>query len=724
VTRLYRACGLLTLALATQARAQAGPPAPRAARPATSVEEVVVTAQAPPTQALIDRKVYTVAGDLQATSGSAAEILNTVPSVAVDADGNVSLRGDSNVTVLVDGKPSAQFSGASRGLSLLQFPASDIERVEVLTNPPAQFKAEGSGGVINIVTKKTRKAGLSGGAQLSVGDKRRYVFGLTGNYNAGKLKLSGGIGLRQDAKERQTTSQRAALDPASNQIVQSQQSIDEHFRRLSPQAKGSLDYELNDRQSFGASFSHRELTGVRYFDQHDTSGPPTASPASISDRHSDGHEWSVDASQGVHFEQKLWRPQETLSLALQRSVDRERERYAYRNTFDLPVADPTFDDLHLSHDLVKTEFSADYDLPMANDREVKFGYDLEDDRNAFDNVGDNVDPVTGAPVVNPAVTNHFRYRQRVNAAYGEYQTPIGRWQLDAGLRVESADASTLQITGNVPGGRRDSGVYPSLHLDHSIGDDGKLSASVSRRITRPDPEALNPFADHQDTHNLRAGNPNLAPEDTWSYELGYNTTANAITYGATVYYRSDRNSVTDIIQPISADVVLVTKTNLPKSRSAGVEFTANGKLTPELSYNLSGNLFSTQIDATTLGAPGLKSTTGLNLKASFDWRPTKADTAQVSFTRQDKRLTPQGYVSAINLLNLGYKRELRPDLSLVVTVSDVLDGQRLRRIVTTSQLQDTYERHQIGRIAYFGLVYTFGGPKKAKGSGFEYDSNP
>jgi outer membrane receptor protein involved in Fe transport len=432
----------------------------------------------------------------------------------------------------------------------------------------------------------------------------------------------------------------------------------------------------------------------------------------------------VDSSEGLHFEQKLWRPDATLSLALQRSVNRERERYAYRNTFDLPVADPTFDHLHLSHDLVKTEFSADYDLPLAHDREVKFGYDLEDDRNAFDNVGDNVDPVIGALVGNPAVTNHFRYRQRVNAAYGEYQAPLGPWRLDAGVRVESADASTLQITGNVPGGRSDSGVYPSLHLDRGIGDDGKLSASVSRRITRPDPEALNPFIDHQDTHNLRAGNPNLAPEDTWSYELGYNATTNAITYGATAYYRSDRNSVTDVIQPVSADVVLATKTNLPRSRSAGVEFTANGKLVRDLSYNLSGNLFSTQIDATSLGAPGLKSTTGLNLKASFDWRPTKLDTAQISFTRSDKRLTPQGYISAINLVNLGYKRELRPDLSLVVTVSDLFDGQRLSRIITTPQLSDTYQRYQVGRIAYLGVVYTFGGPKKAKGSGFEYDGAP
>ncbi|MDB5464892.1 MAG: hypothetical protein JWP23_3281 [Phenylobacterium sp.] len=711
---------LLALAPAAGARAQAAGTSAAPAPPVT-VGAVVVTAERPPTQTLLDRKVYTVANDLQATSGSAADVLNQVPSVAVDADGVPTLRGDGNVTILVDGKPSAQFSGATRGLSLLQLPASDIDRIEVLTNPPAQFKAEGSGGVINIVTKKTRQPGFSGVGRLSVGDQRRYVLGLDGAYNRGKLKLSGGVGLRQDAKERLTTTNRSETDPASNALVQSQQSIDEHFRRLIPSVKAGLDYELNASQSFGASVSHRELTGQRYFDQHDLSGPTAASPASISDRHSDGHEWSVDADESARFEQKLWRPGETLDLAVQRSVTGERERYAYRNTFTLPAAVPSFDDLRLGLDLVKTEFSADYDLPLAHDRELKLGYDLEDDRNAFDNVGDNLDPATGQRVTNPAVTNHFRYRQQVNAAYGQYETPLGPWRLQAGLRLEGTHVSTLQITGGVAGGRDDFGAYPSLHLDRALGDDAKLMASVSRRVTRPNPESLNPFTDYQDTHNLRAGNPNLLPQDTWSYELGYAGTVSRLTYGATAYYRVDRNSVTDVITPVSADVVLATKMNLPKSQSAGLDFNANGKLGSQLSFNLSGELFHAQIDPGSLGGAGLQSTNGLNLKAGLDYRPTTADTAQISFTRTDRRLTPQGFVGAINQVNLGYRRQLRPDLAAVFTVSDLFDGQRFTRVVSTPQLQDTYVRHQLGRVAYIGFVYTFGAPAKAKSPNFDYD---
>ena len=706
--------------LTTGAQAQTPPP-PIHTPPGTTVQDVVVTAQRPRAQTLIDRKVYTVGGDLQSTVGTAADVLSNVPSVQVDADGAVSLRGDSNVTILVDGKPSAQFTGPASGLSLQQFPASDFDRIEVLTSPPAQFKAAGSGGVINIITKKTRKAGFSGALRANVGADGRYVLGLDGAYNVGKWKLSGGVGLRQDVKERVVADHRTALDPTSGDLVQSAQTIDERFRRLIPSVKADVDYALNDRQSLGASYSHRELTGARYFDQHDVSGPPDTAPASLSDRHSDGHEWSVSASEGLRFTQALWRPRETLDLSLQRSVTRERERYAYRNTSALPAGDPTFDDLRLSLDLVKTEFSADYDLPMSDERELKLGYDLEDDRNGFDNTGDTIDPASGHPVVDPSVTNHFRYDQQVHAAYGDYQTPLGRWKLDAGLRLEATHVSFLQITGDIPGGRNDFGVYPSLHLERGVGDEGKLTLGLSRRVTRPDPEALNPFADHQDTHNLRAGNPNLLPQDTWTYEAGYLFNGKSRSYGATAYYRFDRDSVTDIVQPVGPDVVLATKTNLPRSRSAGLEFSTNGKLGRRVTYSLSGDAFYSQIDASALGGVGLKSTTGVNLKASVDYRPTKADTLQISFTRADKRLTPQGYVAAINLVNLGYKHQVRPNLSLVATVTDLFDGQRQQRLVSTPQLRDVYLRHQFGRIAYIGIVYTFGAQPKSKASGFDYE---
>lgn len=703
---------LLALAPAGQALAQAAKPT------GPSVQELTVVGASAAKQTRVDRTIYSVSSDLQATTGTAVDVLNNIPSVSVDVDGAISLRGDPNVTVLVDGKPSAEFTGAARGLSLQQFSASQIDRVEVLTNPPAQYKAEGSGGVINIVTKKTRKAGLAGGAQALAGDQRRYVANLDASYNSGPLRLSGAANLRQDAKQRLTGDNRQTLDPVSGQWAASSQTIDERFRRLIPSAKAAVDYDLNARQTIGASISHRELTGVRYFDQHDLTLTP---PGSDSNRHSDGREWALDHSEAIHFDQKLWRPGETLTLSLQRSITREREPYAYANTFALPASPATFDHLRLALNLVKVEASADYDLPLQGDRQIKLGYDFEDDRNSFDNVGDTVDPVTDRPVNNPNVTNHFRYAQRVNAVYGQYDAALGAWRLQAGARIEHAEISFLQITGNIPGGRHDFGVYPSLHLDRSVGDMGRLAISIGRRTTRPDPEWLNPFSDHQDTHNLRAGNPNLLPKDTWSAELGYNNGGGAFGYGATGYVRIEHNAVTDVIQPVSDEVVLDTRANLPQSRSEGVEFSANGKLGLKLSYTLSGNLFYTQLDASALGLRGLQSTTGADLKASLDFRPTPADTLQLSYNRIDKRLTPQGSLSAIGLVNVGYRRQLRPDLAAMITVTDLLDGQRTRRTAISPTLDDLYTRHQVGRVALVGLVYTFGVQKKGKGAGFQYD---
>ncbi|MDB5481610.1 MAG: hypothetical protein JWO83_2663, partial [Caulobacteraceae bacterium] len=460
--------------------------------------------------------------------------------------------------------------------------------------------------------------------------------------------------------------------------------------------------------------------------QQDQSGPTAGPPTAVSDRRSNGYEYNIDEGEGFRFDQKLWRPGELLSLSYQRSVYRERERYAYVNDFFTPVGPPTQDRLRLSNDLIKQEASADYALPMSRGRTLKLGYDFEDDSNRFDNVGDNVDPVTGALIDNPNITNHFRYHQQVMAGYGQYEAPIGPWTLQAGVRLEQTDVNFLQITGNLPGSQSYFRAYPSLNLERKLGDDAKLTLSVSRRVTRPDPEALNPFTDYQDTHNLRAGNANLLPQDTWAYEFGYAGSNKSVNYGATAYYQFNRDSFTSVTEIVSADVTLTRQENLPKSKAAGLDFNANGKILSRLSYALSGNLFYSQINATSLGVAslgtsGLRDTLGLNAKASLDWRPTSADTAQISFSRTDKRLTPQGSIGAINLVNLGYRRKLWGNLSAVITVTDLFDGQRFQRIVTTPTLQDNYSRHVFGRVGYFGLSYTFGLTKKAKPNTFEYD---
>ncbi len=689
--------------------------------PPTSVEGVTVTATRPKEQVLLDRKVYTLSGDLQAVAGSAADVLSQVPSVSVDADGAVSLRGDTAVTILVDGKPSAQFSGAAAGTSLQQFPAQDIDRIEVMTNPPAQYRAEGSAGVINIITRKSRKAGLSGGANANIGDSGRYVVGVNGAWNTGRLKLSGGASLRREIKDREVADIRTAVSPASGVPADSRESLDEHLRRLIPQIKAGVDYAVNDRQGLALTLSHRELKGVRTFDQHNETGAAGGLLTASTDRYSDGHDWSVDEGEGLRFDQKLSRPGELLTLSFQRSVTREREGYAYSNRHNAPSTPPTYDDLHLSLDFIKTEASADYVLPLPGEGSLRLGYDFADDADRFDNRGDTLDPATGLPVDNANITSHFRYHQQVHSGFGEIETPVFGWSLQSGVRLEQTSIKTLLISGDIASGYDYFRAYPSLNLQRRLPDGGKLSLSISRRMDRSDPQALSPFTDYQDIHNLRSGNPHLLPQDSWSYEAGYNSAVGSLAYGLTAYYRFNRDSVTDITRVLAADVVLATKANLPKSKAAGLEFTGSGRIVRTLSYNVSGNLFWGQIDAAALGLAGLKSTVGVNLKASLDWKPDAADTGQLSFSRTDRRLTPQGSVAAISIVNLGWRRQLSPSLAAVLTLSDALDGQTQRRTIATSALTDAYQRHQQGRVIYGGLVYTFGAVRKPKPGTFDYE---
>ena len=708
-----RASMALFAAAAMNATAGVSTPETAAVEATGTLDDVVVTARKVIRPAFEDRRVFNVATDLQSITGTAADILNEVPSVEVDADGTVSLRGETNVTILIDGKPSAQFSGASAGDGLLQLPASEIEKIEVITNPPAQFKANGGAGIINIITKKTRRPGASGTLQANVGNGNRHNASGNGSYNDGPLTASGGIGVRQDDRKRVIDDSRSATAPNSNAPTFSQEHVDEHIRRLMPTVKGQLGYRFTDRQSLDFSFSVRDRQGHRAFSQFDRSQLQNGTPATATDRFSVGHEKRLDSEQKLQFVQDLSHPDETLSIALRHSTLHKQIGYDFTNIYSLPPAPPTSDTLNFNHSLATTELSADYDLPLSRSADLKLGYDFEQDNSNFDDSGGNIDPVTGQLHQNPNITNQFTYRQGVHSAYGSYEVTHGLWNVLAGLRFEETLTSLAHSYG---------GIYPSLHLERQLSESSSLSLNADRRLTRPDPEALDPFVDHTDTQNLRAGNPNLLPEDTQSAELEYDRQSKRMSLTVTGYVHRNRNSFTELAQPVSGTVVLLTKANLATDRSEGLEFIANGHITSRWSYGLSANFFNRQIDATALGMPGLKSSMGVNFKSNLEYHPSVADAVQVAVSRSDKSLTPQGYIDPITLVNLGYRRALDPHWSAVFTIADLFNGQVLHRYVVTPTLTDNYRRTQIGRIAYVGVVYTFGAPSKDKGSEFEYDA--
>ncbi len=691
------------------------PPAPVA-----SVEAITVTSQKLDVETLLDRKVYSIAADVQSTFGSLSDVLTAIPSIDVDPDGIVSLRGDTNVLILIDGKPSTQFAGSSAGDALQSIPAKDIERIEVLTTPPAQYKADGAAGVINIITRKRRSEGTFGSAQSSLGSSGRYVGGAEGSYNAGPLSLSANAGYRHDLRQRITQSQVTAIDPTSGAPSHAGSISNESIRRSVPTAGLSAGYALNDRQSVNASVSWDDRGGPRNYIQQNNGGTLPGLVTSSSQRISSGHDPATDDDEKLGFTQAL-RSGETLSLSLHRATSRQRERYDYTDDALLPPGPVAYDNLQFREDHGQTEAGVDYERQLSKTRTLKAGYAFEQDDYRFSNFGHNVDPATGAEVIDPSLTNDFKFRQLIHSIYASYQTGVGPLTILGGVRLEWAHTDAEQLTDGVFNTRSYTSLYPSVHAGYALSGDSTLSLGASRRVTRPDFDNLNPYVDHEYSPNLRAGNPNLRPQYTQSYELAYESELHGRSYGLTGYFRLNKDSVTDVTQYLGNGLSLTTKTNLPKNNSAGIEFTSSGKILPKLSYSVSGNFFYSEIDATTLGISGLQSTLGVNAKARLDYRPTSSDSTQISVTRTDKRLTPQGYVTAINIVNLGYKHELMSDLAAVATLSDLFDGQRSQRFVSSPAFTEVYQRTVRGRIVFLGLVYSFGATRKDKQPSFDYD---
>ena len=687
------------------------------------METVVVQGQKLNVETRIDRKIYTVPEDAQSALGTLSDILNVIPSVDVDPDGIVSLRGDTNVLILIDGKPATQLQGANAGDVLQSIPASDIERIEVLTTPPAQFKAEGAAGVINIITRKrgARKS-ASGSVTGSLGSGGRWLVGGNGSYGGQQFVASLTAGFREDYRQREIQSEVIGPDPTTGQVLISQDHADQTIRRNIPSVGFSAEYDPNDRQSITLSGSWLSHGGLRTYTQYDVSTLESGAVTSSTRRLTSGHDPEDDYDVKLRFSQALSRPGESLDFSVHRSISHQHEHYDYVNDSFVPPAQTSYSNLSFTEDQGITEADIDYALPMSKTQSLKLGYGFEADDYGFDNVGASVDPVSGAETIDPALTNQYRFKQHIHAVYLSEQGSSGAWTWLLGVRSEWTSTDAVQLTNDLSTASRYADVFPSLHIDRTLSDHSTLSFGASRRIVRPNPSYLNGYVDHEYPPNLTAGNPDLRPQFTQSFELGYGYERSSASYGLTAYYRRNTDSVTDVTEYLGNGLTLTTKSNLPRSDSAGAEFSASGHLLPKLAYNLSGNAFYTQFDASALGFPGLKSTTGVNVKAKLDYQPTAIDSAQIIFTRTDKRLTPQGSVSAINIVNLGYKHALAPGLAAVATVSDLFNGQRYQRIATTPTLMQVYERTVAGRVVWFGLTYTIGVAKKGKPENFDYDS--
>jgi outer membrane receptor protein involved in Fe transport len=708
-------CAFVLSLFASTALAQIAP----APKPADTVADVVVVGQKAAVKSSIDRKTYNVTRDLAGSNGSVSDVLRNLPSVEVDIEGNVSLRGESSVQILIDGQPAMQMSPQSRAQALQQMAAGSIEAIEVMTNPSAEFSPDGVGGVINLVTKKIRKPGRSGSVVLSAGSMGFWNANVLGAYNDGPLNYSGGFGVRRESRAQPGASLRTRIDPVTGQRSDIDDSGRAQYVVMIMSLSGAVDYDATARDRLSLSASARWNDGFR-------TGASTEVRRDVagqvfSDYDAVGEEPYGFANVQI---QGGWRhafaePGRVLTLTVRRqdvSDDhRNRTAFVYRTPAALRIEQrDTF-----ARD-GRNYLTAAYAEPLADGGVFKAGLDLarEDSIAAFK--GAFILP-GGDRVPMPNADNHFAFTHLNQQAWATWQKPLGKLTVLGGLRLEHETVEAYQTVGEISDDNDYLDVHPSLHLQYDLTEAQKLTFSYSHRVARPQMFQLNPFVRRADVYDLNAGNPDLEPQETHSLEAGWERVGARSSLGATLYLRKNYNVIGDVDRFVSPLVVLHTFENQGTSTTGGLALDSSGKIGDALAFRLSANVIYTEVQRSTLAGGDLRAAYSHTLKGNLDWRPTDKDFVQLSGTYGGKQLTSQGYTLPTGTLNLGYRRQLRPDLVVTATVSDLLETGRRGNITDTPTLFGRGESYSGGRIFILSLTRQLGG-KPAKEAAFDYVS--
>jgi outer membrane receptor protein involved in Fe transport len=685
------------------------------------LDAVVVTAPAQQdVQVSIDRRSYSVAKEVQAQTGTLADLLRTVPSVDVDAQGNVTLRGDAGVLITIDGKPTGMFKGEGRGQAVQSLPADQFERVEVISNPSAADSAEGSAGIINLVSKTGRGAGLTGSARISVGTLGQYAGGATLNYNTAKLALTGDVSYRdRDPQGFRAVEARRVISPAgeSGHLILSD--FDAPFRIFSTRI--GADYDLDARTRVGAQARHQVFSGselgVERFEDRDALGRTSLTlrdigPAPIRNDSTEG---------SLSFRRKLGDDDE-----LTADLRQERAVYQFRRPDRMspqqPAGPEVFGDFDNRAIANTTGAKLNYRRPMADGGELKAGYELRIDDNHYWNVIAH-GPAPDALVTQPGLGGAFDYRADIHALFTTYQHRWGELTVLGGVRLENARV-TVATTGEPSSTTDRLRPYPSLHLSHTLSETRKLTGSYSRRVERPNPFLLSPVGWYPNDRTIRRGNPELTPPETDSFELGYENTAPGATRTFTLFYRQLHDPIMWLTREIEGGILLMSPENRDDSIRAGASVSLNRKLSSTLSATLSGDFYWTRVQAFE-AEEGTRSGLMGQGRASLTWQVTPADLVQADVRAAGRTLTAQGYRTGYTVVNLGYRRRLTPTLFALVTAENVFDSAGLAETVNTPSL--VYRRSFRGPppSIVFGLTYNFGGgPKAPPPPAFEFGAPP
>ncbi|WP_159022344.1 TonB-dependent receptor domain-containing protein [Formosa sp. L2A11] len=682
-----------------------------------SLDEVEIIAERTTVDIRLDKKVYNVGQDLTVSGGTVSDVLDNVPSVSVDVEGNIALRGNDDVTILINGKPSG-LVGLSSNEALNQLPADAIERVEVITSPSARYDAEGTGGILNIILKRSKLQGLNGSITANTGYPN--AAGISGNinYRTGNFNFfnTTGYSYKESPGESTTKTEyfNSEFDDDGNIIDDSPNTYLNEYRDYDRVRKGintnlGVEWYINDNTS---------VTGSVFYKDSDNT---TETKNDI---------FEVDNVGDILNETFRLDPETEDDKTVQYALNFDKQfgdKPGHKLTFDFQYENTSEDENSLItengldseqvstlEDQDRLLLQADYVLPLGDDSQFEFGYrgnfnTLDTDYTLAYYEGD-------AFVTDTDVSNNLIYKERINAVYTQYGNKIkDKFSYLLGLRMESTGIVIDQKTSDDYDDKDYLGLFPTINLGYEISEDQSIMLGYNRRIRRPRSRYINPFPSRSSTTSLFQGNPDLDPSYSSAVDLGYLNKLGKVTLNSSIYFQHATDVFTFITEA-TGETVLVGGTEIPVIKSAPINLATNDRYGFELTatyrvskkWNMNGNFnFYNSItrgdyNGVNFDADNLswfiRFNNKVTLPGEIDW--------QTRIMYRGPSEDAQTKTDGMFYSSLAFSKEVfNKNASITFNVSDVFNSMRRSRLSTT----ETYisDNDFQFRQRSFNLAFTY-----------------
>ncbi len=691
------------------------------------LQEVEVVGEKTTVEVRLDKKVYNIGKDITTSGGNVSDALGNIPSVSVDVEGAISLRGNENVRILINGKPSA-LAGFGSTDALRQLPADAIEKVEVITSPSARYDAEGTAGILNIVLKKEKTLGINGSVNLTAGDPFNARATTNFNLRTEKFNIFNTLGYFHRESPGNGFSDNTYSQGEYDRIIEDRNTErnDDGFN-----LNIGMEYFLTEKSSITGSFFYR-LSDENDVTTNDNQRFTNATLASRTIRTEDQGEDDNSRQYSFNYTNNFNDEGHKLTADFQYSYDNESVLTTIEENRTLPS-----DSLLALENIYETETQddilaqVDYVLPMG-DAQFEAGYRGTFEKEVNDYQLDQFNQDTDQFETNLDLTNIFTYHENVNALYTQYGNKFGKFSFLAGLRLENTemkggvdsevDSQALEdILGEDVDLNFDKnylGLFPTLNLIYELKGNQNISLGYNRRINRPRGWFINPFPSRSSRTNVFQGNPDLDPAFANAFDLGYLKRWPKLTLSSSIYYQRETNSferVQEETGEVTSDGIRIIRSipiNLSTNERIGAEAGILYNPTRWLRLNGSFNFFQFSSEGSFNGVDyGTDNSSWFARFSSKITLPAKIDFQANSFymgPQQNAQTKSEGMFS----LNLAMSKDLfNENATLSVNVSDVFNSRKRRSFTETQFFTSDSEFQWRVRQINVSFIYRFNQPK-------------